>query len=55
MDGSLFRTQAFRRLQALFPEARTVEYPTAGHFVQEEKGVGMVPEVRKFLEGRVVG
>lgn len=50
MKGPLFRTQALKRWQALFPDARTVEYGTAGHFVQEEKGVEMVPEVRRFLE-----
>lgn len=55
MQGPLFRAQALRRWEALFPRARTVEYPTAGHFVQEEKGVEMVPEVRRFLEDRVVG
>ena len=53
MQGPLFRTKALRRWQALFPDARTVEYPTAGHFVQEEKGVEMVPEVQQFLEERV--
>ena len=52
MEGPLFRTQALRRWQALFPDARTVEYPTAGHFVQEEKGVEMVPEVRRLLGER---
>ena len=55
MEGPLFRTQSLKRWQALFPEARTVEYPTAGHFVQEEKGVEMVPEVRRFLEKRADG
>jgi haloalkane dehalogenase len=49
MEGPLFRPEALGRWQALFPDARTVEYPTAGHFVQEEKGVEMVPDVRRFL------
>ena len=52
MRGPLFRTQALKRWQALFPEARTVEYPTAGHFVQEEQGEEMVPEVRQLLGER---
>lgn len=50
MEGPLFRAQALGRRQALFPAARTVGYPTAGHFVQEEKGVEMVSEARQFFE-----
>ena len=55
MERPLFRTQPLGHWQALFPRARTVEHPTAGHLVQEEKGVEMVPEVRKFLEDQDVG
>lgn len=50
MKGPLFGTRALGRWQALFPSARTVTYPDAGHFVQEERGVEMVPEVRRFLD-----
>lgn len=50
MKGPLFGTRALGRWQALFPSARTVEFPDAGHFVQEERGVEMVPEVRRFLD-----
>lgn len=55
MRGPMFRTGALGRWQALFPDARTVEYPTAGHFVQEESGAEMVPEVRRFLDDRAGG
>lgn len=50
MEGPLFGTRALGRWQALFPGARTVTYPDAGHFVQEERGAEMVPEVRQFLD-----
>lgn len=47
----MFGASALGRWQALFPEARTVAYRDAGHFVQEEKGDEMVPEIREFLSG----
>lgn len=47
--GPLFRTDDLRRWQALFPTARTVEFPDAGHFVHEEKGTAMLSELRRFL------
>lgn len=53
LKGPLFRMEALGRWQALFPAARTIEYPTAGHFVQEEKGVEMIPEIRQFFRERV--
>lgn len=53
MRRPLFRKQALHRWEALFPDARTVEFPTAGHFVQEEKGTEMVRELREFLERRI--
>ena len=49
MQGPLFGTRSLGRWQALFPDARTVSFPQAGHFVQEERGAEMVPEVRRFL------
>lgn len=52
MEGPLFRTQALGRWEALFPDARTVEFPTAGHFVQEEQGDRTVAAVRRFLSER---
>lgn len=50
--GPVFRSQAFGRWQALFPDARTVEFPAAGHFVQEENGDALVAETRRFLDER---
>lgn len=55
MEGPIFRTQALRRWQALLPNARTVEFPTAGHFVQEERSDETISEVRRFLEERDSG
>ena len=49
MQGPLFGTRSLGRWQALFPDARTVTFPEASHFVQEERGPEMVPEVRRFL------
>ena len=49
MQGPLFGTRSLGRWQALFPNARTVSFPEAGHFVQEERGAEMVTEVRRFL------
>ena len=51
MDGPLFGMRSLGRWQALFPDAETVTFPEAGHFVQEERGAEMVPEVRRFLDG----
>lgn len=52
MEGPLFRSAALGRCQALFPEARTVEFPTVGHFVQEEQPEKLLREVREFLRHR---
>lgn len=54
LGDPLFGVQQLRRWQALFPHARTVEFPTAGHFVQDERGVQMLPEVEQFLLSEVV-
>ncbi|MFC4549133.1 MULTISPECIES: alpha/beta fold hydrolase [Halorussus] len=52
MKRPLFGREALGRWQALFPDAETVEFPEAGHFVQEERGPEMVPEVEAFLSGQ---
>lgn len=49
MQGPLFGRSALGRWQALFPTARTAEFDDAGHFVQEEAGVEMVPEIERFM------
>lgn len=49
LRGPLFRSEDLGRWQALFPTARTVEFPDAGHFVPEEKGTAMLSELRQFL------
>ncbi|WP_458208760.1 alpha/beta fold hydrolase [Haladaptatus sp. NG-SE-30] len=45
-----FGVSDLRRWQALFPDARTVEFDDSGHYIQEEKGDKLVPEIRVFLE-----
>ncbi|WP_435152458.1 alpha/beta fold hydrolase [Haladaptatus sp. DFWS20] len=44
-----FGIQELRRWQALFPDARTVEFEDSGHYIQEEKGPELVPEIQTFL------
>lgn len=44
-----FRVNELRRWQALFPEARSIVFEDAGHYLHEEKGSEMVPEIRAFL------
>lgn len=52
MQGPVFRRAALGRWQALFPEARTVEYPKAGHFVQEERSEAVTAAIDEFLADR---
>lgn len=44
-----FGTDILRTWQGLYPAARTVTFPDAGHYVQEEKGAEFAEEVRQFL------
>lgn len=44
----VFRTNALRRWQALFPDARTLAFPDAGHFVHEERGEELAAAMREF-------
>lgn len=41
---------ALEKWRQRLPKARVVEYPDAGHFVQEEKPLEMVSEIRDFLK-----
>ncbi|WP_458188636.1 alpha/beta fold hydrolase [Haladaptatus sp. NG-WS-4] len=45
-----FGVSDLRRWEALFPDARTIEVDDSGHYIQEEKGDELVPEIRAFLE-----
>lgn len=44
-----FDVDALRTWQGLFPDARTVEYDDASHYVPEEKGPQVATEIRQFL------
>ena len=45
-----FGMDALRTWQGLFPDARTVEYEDAGHYVPEEKGIQIAAEIRQVLQ-----
>jgi haloalkane dehalogenase len=47
-----FGLPELRRWQALFPDARTVEVEDSGHYIQEEKGSELVPDVEEFLDAQ---
>lgn len=49
MNDPVLGTAELRRFQALFPDARTVTFEDAGHYVLEEKGREVVPEIEAFL------
>ncbi|MFC7044128.1 alpha/beta fold hydrolase [Halobacteriaceae archaeon GCM10025711] len=44
-----FRVAELRTWEGLFPDAETVAFEDAGHYVAEEKGTEMVPHVERFL------
>lgn len=44
-----FGVDALRTWQALYPDARTVEFADASHYVPEEKGTRLAAEIREFL------
>ena len=52
MRDPAFGVHDLRRWEALFPDARTVEFGGVGHFVPEEAGDAMAAEVEAFLAGR---
>jgi cis-3-alkyl-4-acyloxetan-2-one decarboxylase len=45
-----FTIEFLREWQRRFPEARTVSYPDAGHYVFEDAAERLVPDIRAFLE-----
>ncbi len=45
-----FTTEFLREWQQRFPDARTITYPDAGHYVFEDAIDRMVPDVRGFLQ-----
>jgi pimeloyl-ACP methyl ester carboxylesterase len=49
MKDRAFKEGDLRRWQSLFTNSRVVEFPEAGHFVQEEEGEKIVAVVRDFL------
>ena len=49
MQDRAFGIDALRTWQGLYPDARTVEFQDAGHYVQEEKGPQFAAEIRRFL------
>lgn len=52
MNDRAYGTDILRTWQGLFPEARTVEYADASHYVPEEKGPQLAAEIRDFLAER---
>lgn len=51
MKDPAFQPTALERWKGTFPNARTVEFPDAGHFVQEEAPAESARAVRTFLSG----
>jgi haloalkane dehalogenase len=49
MRDVAFREKELRRLEALFAQARTVRFPDAGHFPQEERPAEVAAEIRAHL------
>ena len=49
MRDRAFDPTVLRRWQRLYPDAPTVEYDDAGHYLQEEKGPELAAEIRSFL------
>jgi haloalkane dehalogenase len=50
LKDPIFRARHLARWQALFADAETVQFPKAGHFVQEEARDELRPIVERFLE-----
>lgn len=50
LDDPAFGREELRTWQALFPDARTVGFEDGGHYVQDEKGREMAPEIGQFLD-----
>jgi haloalkane dehalogenase len=44
-----FRPTCLKRFQKIWPTARVVEYPEAGHYVMEDAGESVVSEIQQFL------
>jgi haloalkane dehalogenase len=49
MKDIAFREPELARFEGLFTIHRTIRYPEAGHFVQEEEGPALVAPIREFL------
>lgn len=45
----VFGPDYLERWQGVFSKARTVTYPTTGHYVQEEQGAALVPVIQEFM------
>lgn len=52
MKDPIFGPRFLARWQALFTNARTITFPTAGHFVQDEEHDAVALEVARFLDVR---
>ena len=50
MKDTFIPTTQLDKWKQRLPKARFVEYPDAGHFVQEEKPSEMITEIRNFLK-----
>lgn len=51
MKDPVFGPAYLARWQSALPAAQTVMLPDAGHYVQEEAGMALVPPLRAFLAG----
>ena len=50
MSDIAFKEKELERWKSLFPQARVVAFPQAGHFVPDEAGPEAVMEIRGFLD-----
>jgi haloalkane dehalogenase len=49
MKDIAFKEKELARMESLFTDVRTVRFPAAGHFLQDEEGPRIVPLVLDFL------
>ncbi len=49
MQDWCFRPECLRRIQKLLPDARSLEIPTAGHYVLQDAGPDCIAAIRSFL------
>ncbi len=55
MKDPIFKQKHLARWQSLFSDTKTVTFPTAGHFLQEEGGAFLLNSLKEFLSEQFSG